>query len=57
VKILTRIPMLQGFIYGDLTALLYVEAMGIALMLGLCGGLYPAIRASKLSPMEALRYE
>jgi ABC-type antimicrobial peptide transport system permease subunit len=35
----------------------YVRAIGIALALGLLGGLYPAFRATHLSPIEALRYE
>jgi ABC-type antimicrobial peptide transport system permease subunit len=33
------------------------RGMGIALLLGLVGGLYPAYRATRLEPVEALRYE
>ncbi len=36
---------------------LFLRAIGVALLLGIVGGLYPAYRASKLSPTEALRYE
>ena len=32
-------------------------AFGVALLVGVVFGLYPAIRASRLHPIEALRYE
>jgi putative ABC transport system permease protein len=32
-------------------------AFGVALATGIIFGLYPAIRASRLNPIEALRYE
>lgn len=39
------------------TALLFVQGFGIALALGFFGALYPAWQASRLSPIEALKYE
>lgn len=33
------------------------KALGVALLVGVIGGLYPAYRASRLAPTEALRYE
>jgi len=36
---------------------IFIKAFVVALSVGIIGGLYPAIKASKLSPTEALRYE
>ena len=36
---------------------IFIKAFIVALTVGIIGGLYPAIKASRLSPTEALRYE
>jgi putative ABC transport system permease protein len=36
---------------------IFLESIGLSLLLGIAGSLYPALRASKLPPAEALRYE
>jgi ABC-type antimicrobial peptide transport system permease subunit len=54
---IAQIPAIANLVQGYYSSGLYVQAMLVALMLGAIGGLYPAWRASQLSPAEALRYE
>ena len=39
------------------SVLLFVQGFAIAMALGFFGALYPALQASRLSPIEALKYE
>ncbi len=50
-------PIMAAFVKPIFTAKLAGIALGIALGLGALGGLYPAWRATQMSPIEALRYE
>jgi putative ABC transport system permease protein len=58
VKLASAISANLGFpfpamIPGDVIAL----ALGVSIFVGLASGLYPAIRAARLNPIEALRHE
>ncbi|HEX6303816.1 MAG TPA: FtsX-like permease family protein, partial [Anaerolineales bacterium] len=49
-------------VYGDMivpqwSLEIFVRAISVAAILGIVGGLYPAYRAVRLQPVEALRYE
>ena len=55
---LTAIPFAGGFMLRPAWSPgTFVSAVSLTLVLGLLGGLYPAWRASRLQPVEALRYE
>ncbi len=57
LALLVRLPYMNGFLRAELSPGTFLTATALALLLGLLGGIYPAWRASKLQPVEALRYE
>ncbi len=55
--LLKAVPMFGEALSPAWGAASFVRAIFIALTLGLVGGLYPALRATRMQPIEALRYE
>jgi len=39
------------------TPKIFIQAFSIAIVVGILGGIYPALKAVRLPPTEALRYE
>jgi ABC-type antimicrobial peptide transport system permease subunit len=54
---LQAIPGFGSFLTALYTPQVILQAVGVALFLGAIGGVYPAWQASRLHPVEALRYE
>lgn len=57
VYALSRAPGVQGFIQGDMSAVVIFQGFFVAGLMGLVGGLYPAWCASRLAPSEAIRHD
>lgn len=54
---IARQPRLGGLFQPEVTAGLVLEGASMAILVGLLAGLYPAWRATRLSPMDLLRSE
>jgi ABC-type antimicrobial peptide transport system permease subunit len=55
--LLTLAPLVGSVLQPEWTLGVFVRAISIALILGIFGGLLPAYRATRMQPVEALRYE
>lgn len=54
---LASLPQVRGFLEPEVTPRLVLEVSCAALFLGVLGSLYPAWRAVRLNPVDALKYE
>jgi len=54
---LLRLPRLRGLFETSLSGTLLLQVLLVTALLGILGSLYPAWRASRLSAMDALKYE
>jgi len=52
-----QIPGIGGMVSPRYSPELFAQALAVGLATGVMGGLYPAWRATRMRPVEALRYE
>jgi putative ABC transport system permease protein len=57
MTLLAQVPIVASMISPDWSVGTFVQALVLTLIVGLIAGAYPAWRASRLQPVEALRYE
>jgi putative ABC transport system permease protein len=57
IQLMLSSPVIADLVPVQWTVGIFVRAILVALVLGLVGGIYPAYRATKMQPVEALRYE
>jgi putative ABC transport system permease protein len=55
--VLSQFPQVNGFIEGGIAWSVILEGTGLSVLIALVGGAYPAIRAARLLPTEAIRHE
>lgn len=56
-NLLAQSPSAGRLVSGTISAEVMLQGFLVALVLGFLGGLYPAVRAARLTPVEGLRHE
>jgi putative ABC transport system permease protein len=57
IRVLARLPELEGILHPDYTAGVFARALLTAAAVAFLGALYPALRAARLAPLSAIRRE
>lgn len=57
IELIAQVPIMKSYFTPVYTISPFLWGLGIGLIVSLLGGLYPALRAARFSPLEAIRYE
>ncbi len=57
IQYIMSFPVAQSFFKPDYSTAIFTNAVLVGVLVSLVGGIYPAYRATRFSPAEALRYE
>ncbi len=57
LKWLVQLPRLNGFFEPEVSKFMFLEILITTLLLGIIGSLYPALKAARLNPVDALKQE
>jgi len=57
LKWLVQLPRLDGFFEPEVSKYMFIEVLTATLLLGIIGSLYPALKAARLNPVDALKQE
>jgi putative ABC transport system permease protein len=57
LKWLVKLPRLDGIFEPEVSKFMFIEIFLITLLLGIIGSLYPALKAARLNPVDALNQE
>jgi putative ABC transport system permease protein len=57
MRILIVAPQVQGFIAMSYDLSFMIRTLGLSLFVGIIAGVYPAVKAISIEPIDVLRYE
>ncbi len=57
MRILVTLPQIQGFIVMTYDPSFIANTFGLSVLVGMLAGIYPAVKAVSIQPIEVLRYE
>ena len=57
MRILIVAPQVQGFISMSYDPIFMTKTLGFSLLVGIFAGIYPAVKAISIQPIEVLRHE